>query len=213
MKFPTRVLKMVLIVLLPIIGCCQETKNDKKIQLIFSESDIVIGANQSQIELGISLANNTNQSFILYRFKEIEDAISDERFYTNDNDISVGNALFLIDDIGKRCKIGIVNPRSIEHYKPFTADSLSKSLKDSRDSFLNNKLLIGSNKTVNLVLSAQINTKLKKGIYSAYLIYYSGKNIVNLVSVDRINSDQKENDAILFQGYVKSNIIKIIINE
>lgn len=120
--------------------------------------------------------------------------------------------MFLIDSKGKRWKFGIIDPQAIEHYKPFPLDSLKNSFIRSGERIENKKILINVSDTIGFVLSANIKIgELEKGSYSAYLLYYCGKNIFNLFSEEKVRSDQQSNNAILFQGYIKSNIIKIII--
>jgi hypothetical protein len=197
---------------MPLLGCSQERKDENQMRLLLLEKQLILTTNQSEIIFNVSLINGTGRSFLLYGFKKIEDAITGENFYTKDNDITVGNALFVIDGRGNRLKLGIIDPLAVEHYKPLTFDSLKKSFIDSGETIKDSKILIGGIDTINFILSAKIESgKLEKGIYAAYLIYYCGKNIVNLVDESTIKADEKKNGAILFQGYVKSNAIRLVV--
>lgn len=204
--------RVIFILLIHLSGCAQERKNDNQMRLLLLEKQIVLSTTQSRISLNVALVNRTGKSFLLYGFKKIEDAITGENFYTSDDDITVGNALFIIDDKGKRIKLGIIDPLEVEHYKPLTIDSLKTHFINSGESIQGNRILIKSIDSVNFMLSAKIRSgRLERGIYNAYLIYYCGKNIVNLVDAATIKSDEKKSGAILFQGYVKSNTIKLVV--
>jgi len=161
-----------------------------------------------QVCLSITILNTSNQRFLLYSFKKLSEAMDNDAFYC-DGDISAVNAVFLFDSEGLQKYITLSFNRGVNDV-PLSAGDLRRKHEDIKKQIVNDRIVLQphSEARYNLMIDLQ-QFKLKAGEYDLYLIYASGSLINEILGRSLILREQADEDAILFQGCIKSNRIKV----
>lgn len=193
-----------------------------KLELTILDKELFLKPGDEWLMLNISITNKSDSSFLLYDFKVIEPGSSSTEELMQPYWV-VMNGIFAFRDSTKLSIFsiqplpGIGLPESVIHI-PNLMEIVGNRIYDE-------KLLLKKNETWSGKLSAFVSKKrlLKQkyyeemegikiaGEYDLFLIYSCGVNITNVVDEEKIREDEKANDAILFQGYVRSNTVKLTI--
>lgn len=171
---------------------------------------------EDSITMKVSIKNNTDTTYLLYAFRFFGEAIGDEGFYTKDDNITSSTDLFIFQENGRQIfpeNFDITPPKEIDH-KPISLDTLERSLRRTGEAYAEKMLLLPAKSEKLEKLSLRIKYHdLRNGIYNCFIIYYSGKNLYNLVSKEQVLEDEKNFDAIEFRGWIKSDTVKLIVNK
>jgi hypothetical protein len=224
-------MKNYLLLLLILLGSCdglgQKMLYDPntKLELKILDNELLLSPGDEWLMINVSITNKSNASFLLYDFKVIEPGRTPIESAMQPN-WTVMNGIFALRDTVRL---------SIFSMQPLPGVGLLQSLdtlihiKDLMEKhgarIQEEVLLLRNNETWSGKLRALVNKKrllnqryyeekekIKiEGEYEAFLIYSCGKNITNLIDEEKILEDEKVNNAILFQGYVRSNSVKLTI--
>jgi hypothetical protein len=193
---------------------CSDAQVGKERDISFIIKDSKIISDGDKISMIVEIKNNTGNAYLFYAFNLLNEALEDESFYTESDDITSGISVFILDLNGDRIFPSnfFVSPPSNIDYKPITLDTLSNSLIRTARAYREGTLHLRpySSKTTQLNLSFKFHN-LESGEYKLFLLYYSGKNLYNIVAEEIVRSDERAFNAQEFRGWVKSNSVKIII--
>ena len=170
----------------------------KKPQLFVLGKSIKMKFGSNKLPIKIQLSNFSDSTFLLYGINEIEGDIPNIEWYKQ-SDLTCGVALFIFDDRGTFLNAGVKE-------EEISWDSIVKRY--------SRKVILKSKQIYTSELFARLGSKhhrLKRGIYSLSLIYYGGSNVYNVVPEEAIQNDTKLFSANLFQGYLVSNKVRLII--
>ena len=185
----------------------QETKfnlmpfDETKIELRLTDNEITV--NSIGFDLKVLIINKSDSAFILYGFKDIGCAGAGEDYYRKAN-ITVGSELFtankseqsILDIEGERQRF--LRPGNIHTWKDVV------TMVD------NAKIIVRARSTETIIIPIKLHSRLERGIYQLQMLYYSGVNLVNIVDEETLIKDQKECGGLVYQGYAKSNSVKLI---
>lgn len=190
----------------------QENLNNKDFDLKIL-NEVLIPTND-RLEIDIRLINNTDTSYLLFAFKLLGEAIGDENFYIEDENITSASDVFILDSKGLQVFPAdfTVSPPEDMDYKPTSLDTLQNSLARTGKAYEKGMLYLPAKSEINeeLVLDFKYHD-LKPGTYGLFLIYYSGKNLYNIVPEEKVREREKELTAQEFRGWIKSDTVKLII--
>lgn len=174
---------------------------NQKIQIKLLDKEII--ATDRGFELRLSIENKTDSSFILYNFMLFRNGRKDETFFTN-NSIGAGPDLFPKDKNNRWFGLELDSKldRRMKYDLPFTRASIDSIYDKSY-------ITIKGRETLQIKVPIKLRQGfLKKGVYSLFIVYYSGVNIPNIIDEEKILADMKKHNAIVYQGYIKSNTVK-----
>jgi hypothetical protein len=175
---------------------------NQRLQITLLENEIV--ATDRGFNLKLLLSNKTDTSFILYSFKIMRNGGPDQEYFKQ----GMGTNLFPSDQLNR--------------YIKFEMDSkLDRTLKyglsmnynrDTIDNVFTKSLVVikaRSTQEINIPVKLR-GGFLKKGIYSLFMIYSCGVNILPYgVKENIMRKDKQKHKALVYQGYVKSNSVKL----
>ncbi len=173
---------------------------NQKIQIKLLDKEIV--ATDRGFELRLSIENKTDTSFILYHFKLFQTGRKDESFYTKSG--GTGSDLFPKDKNNRWFGLELDSKldRMMKYDLPFTRATMDSIYDKSY-------ITIKGRETLQITIPIKLRQGfLKKGIYSLFMVYYSGVNIPNVINKEKILADMKKHKAVVYQGYIKSNTVK-----
>lgn len=206
---------------------CTSMSETGRIRYSIVEKEIRIKKDSPYFEITVELDNPSDRSFILYAFKRISDtALSDSLLCIERP--GAGNAIFISDNEGKRMPEEFTIEMHGNAYlkNPVTEDSLHNIFKKIRSENMGEKEVLrsGEKKNVKLKIDLKSNPsidQLTSGEYLLYFIYYAGDGLTktieespakaSLVDEDLIKEDQKKHKASVFNGWVRSNQVKLIV--
>jgi len=84
---------------------------------------------------------------------------------------------------------------------------------DSMDAdFIRGTVIVPAHDSVSMEIPVKLDKRIRapRGEYSMFMMYNCGVNIANVID-ERIYSMLKKNKAVLYQGYIRSNAIKLKI--
>lgn len=185
--------------------------SNKIVQIELLQKEIELPYNCRVFKLNIKLKNNGDRKLLLYGVKRFETAYAGKDWYIG-NDHSFGCALFAFNKKRELIIIKINDPiqRSyFEHQEkkiyPVNMDSIVNTINK-------NLILLAPYQTVEETLEIPLlKGNLKRGSYDFYILYFNGKYITNIIDESVIEADEKKYNALLFQGYAKSNTIKLTV--
>lgn len=180
------------------------------------EAEIHMDLNKPGFEVTATLGSSPHENYVLYAFRRTVIAASayDSIFFaTLPGSKGAGNALFVLN--GKGDRQTIVFDDCDDCYesdkKVYQSDFLKNAKEEIRAVYLETtEVLDVSEKGVRLKIDFQ-GVRLAKGEYQFYMIYYCGENIDALVGRSKVDADEKKYDATIFRGWVKSNLVKLIV--
>lgn len=182
---------------------------NKKLKLHLSIEKVIKRGDSIQFSIEVSIANQSDSSFLLYDFKEIEPGSQDVYLFTQP-DMVCGNALFVFDRKGRYPRLGIKDNLVVPYL--VSEDSIRNIWKRNQNLVHSYGIVLLKRALFKTIINAKfINSELKPGVYVAYMIYYSGRNVKNVISEETIVEDEQKNKALLYQGYAKSNPVRLIV--
>lgn len=206
---------------------CTSMSDTSNVSYTIEDKEVRIKKGSSNFEITVELNNFSERNFILYAFKRILDtALSDSLLCVERP--GAGNAIFITDNEGNRMPEEFTIEMHGDDYlqNPVTEDSLYRVFKEIRSEYMDGKevLKAGEKKRVKLKVNLRSHPsidQLTPGEYLMYFIYYAGDDLtktiegspteVSLIDEAVIKADQKKNKAIVFNGCVRSNKVKLIV--
>jgi len=184
----------------------------KKIQIRLLNEKVIY--HEWGFDLRVSITNKTDTTFLIYGLKDVEDGWWNGRSTYMKPNITMGSAIFIVNDDRKQLNLKLVNElldKYESHYTPVPRDSIeSRAYK--------NKMVIPAKSSVECVIpiipkikAGGVKDKLPKGEFTLSFLYFCGYNILNVLSKERIKEDEEKYKAMIYQGYVESNAVKLIV--
>jgi hypothetical protein len=203
----------VVILALTIFNCSGQEEINKK-DFVFEIKDQQIKSQGDSIQISVRIKNNTDTAYLFFAFEWLSEAIADESFYTEDDNVTSANEVIILDSENQQVfpTNFTISPPDGEEFKPFSLDTLEASFSETGKKYVKKMLYLPANskRDVSLTLSFKYHD-LKPGSYDLYLLYYSGKNLYNLVPEEKVRQQEEEYDAKEFRGWIKSNKVELII--
>ncbi len=170
---------------------------NKLIELKLLDNEVI--ASDKGFTLKISICNKTDGNLILYRFRIIDTGAEDEKFFMKKY-FGAGSELFPKDSLTRWFKFEMDEKiNRIRFRTDITRDTIERISNES-------KIIVNARDTMVISLPVKLRQGfLKKGTYSLYMIYSCGVN----VRKSNILKDMEKYKAQVYQGYVKSNTIKL----
>lgn len=191
-----------------ISGCNSYVNHTISIEIISDK--ILIQKSNPELIFSVKIHNTTNKGFLMYSFGSMEEAFAEDSVYADDNN-TAGNAIFIFDKQGNQI-IPEISIGGEYHYNPVTLDTLQKVYERVREKSISNMVYLKPNSVVEINLEYMLTYyQLDKGEYEMYLMYYSGKNLANNVELAKLRGDEEKYDAEVFKGWVKSNVVKLLV--
>ncbi len=199
--------------LLVVVQSCIPSKDNeqKTLELKIVNSKIVVSKRKPNAVVTVYVRNNSVINLLMYNFMTAEgDYLSLLDDYMGGNCTS-GMSFFILDEKDKGITPldmfvdDILGP-------PITIDTLRNVLNRISESFVRNTLLVHSHSEIKIDIELDFSDfELNKGEYKLFLLYYSGKNLYNVVPEKTVKSDEKKYNAKEFRGWIKSNTVKLIV--
>ena len=198
----------------------------KVIRLEVLDSLITVNTGDEFFHLNVRLTNYSDSAFILYGFKAIQPAGSEVSFYKNGTYIPT-HFIIVGNKLGEPDIVTAEEPSSNPSMELDSTSFVGSLVSVIANEMQKNRLVINSNSTWLGKMKVLIATKRLKnfrsyeetenikilGRHDLFLLYVSGVNVTNIISEEHIKKDEKENGAILFQGYAQSNTVKLIVKD
>lgn len=178
------------------------------VNLEIIKSEFIISQDDPLLEFDVRINGDTISNYLLYAFNTVlEESVLEEKDYCG-GDVTAGNVVFITDTSYNRIYARI----SMMGYKPVTLDTLEVVFQKEQQRFKEGKILLeqGMNQTSNWRFNLE-NFELEKGEYLLFVMYYQGSNLRNIVTPTMIQEDQEKHNASVFQGCIKSNVVKLIV--
>jgi len=178
-----------------------------------SISDKKIFYQETGFGLNLLFTNKTDTTFILYGLNDVENGWWDGRSTYMKPEIAMGSALFVIDANGKQLDFQIANDLLDRYagHKPIPWDSIQGRA-------YKGKIIVPAKGSVDYFIPIIPKLKpdgekyiLPKGENTLMFLYFSGHNVFNILSEEKIDNDEKLLHAKMYQGYIMSNSIKLIV--
>ncbi len=204
------------IVALFFLNSCNAQNMDQKksdtLKFNISKPKVGLNGNTKNLLIHVKLENSLNQALLLYAFKLTQEAKRPSIDYQNDQGSS-GTILVISDQDDQQ----IIPEVIIDFHKdldeePVTKEVIQRLLIEKQNEFVSKKVVLKEYSKVEMDVSIDLEYHdLKPGTYSIYLIYHSGKALKNVVSDSVIKADLMECQAELFQGWMKSNTVRLVV--
>jgi hypothetical protein len=174
------------------------------------DSIVHIKKSQTSVNIKVSLTNCSDEAIMLFDLLgDVTSSLLKEDIICGKK-IHAGAELFLFKDSNT------ISPRP-EDYESgnvdFNMDTLMKLNNRFASMFRNNTKIIAPHKQ--LIFEWKTNLKdylLPSGEYDFYIVYYAGERSIDFVDPDQISKQLKDNNARIFQGCIKSNKVRLIVN-
>lgn len=190
-----------------------QTKKD--IIYLVKEKGITMCTERPVADFTVSIFNSTGYNFIMYGFKNpvLLSPSLDSTYILNNFKINApGNRIFLIDEKFNRADIWLNIPSAHDDNfnSEYFLDSFRKKIKIKN---INAMEILGANshKEVTLKLDLTDAGPIEKGKYWFYLIYACGDLSKSFIDPIDVEKDLQVNNAIVFNGYIVSEPVKLII--
>lgn len=187
-------------------------QNNGRIDYFISDTTINIKLENAIVNMTVELNNSTSENFVMYGFKNtlliaptIDSAYSISKAFTSGS----GNKMFLLTADKQRAQIWS-NSTIQNNGRSQNRKSLTSELADL---YLEGVIILPHNSKTSLQLSIDFSDAgpLEKGEYFFYMIYASGSLAKNVIGTQRILKDEEEWNAVIFNGFVTSNLVKLFI--
>jgi hypothetical protein len=202
-------------------------RDSDSIGYMILDQEIRVNKNSPYFEITVQLDNYSDRNFVLYAFKRISDSSLNDSLLRAQRP-GAGNAIFITDNEGRRMPEEFTFEMHGDDYikNPISEDSLNIVFKKIRSEYMDEKEVLKAceNKIIKLRVDLKSHpsiSQLAVGEYLVYFIYYSGEDLtkiieeipakVSLVDETLIKEDQKKQNVIVFNGWVKTNQIKLIV--
>lgn len=172
------------------------------------KSEFIISQDDPLLKFDVRIKGDTTCNYLLYAFNSVlEESVLEEKDYCG-GDVTAGNVVFITDTNYNRVYARI----SMMGYKPVTLDTMEVVFQKERQRFREGKILLeqGVNQTYSWSFDLE-KFELEKGEYLLFVMYYQGNNLTNIVPLGMIQEDQEKYNALVFQGCIKSNTVKLIV--
>jgi hypothetical protein len=208
--------------------------SNTKLQVTILDSRITLKPGDDSFELNFTIKNNSDSSFILYNFKtlypggpEPEKQMTPNSAVSNTVFLSKESAWLILDATFLEESEFIKGLKSGKFIQMDSAELFDSLLHKSGERYRERLLVLKKRETWIGKLPVEVDKFWllnQKAFYDTfgvrlsgeselYLIYNCGRNISNIIDLETVRMDEKNHNAVLFQGYVKSNSIKLIIQE
>lgn len=207
-----RLILFLIFLVVSVPGSCQfiPFDNGRAVKVMLVDKRIELTKNAKTFQLNVSVKNNYHRNLILYAFIPEQSAPNEEHYMTAEN--SGRLAVFLVDRNGKFLRLRIRDAEGeVQHYQPINEDIVLKSLDLSRKLINDSKVVLKRGDSLNLRITVPLLTQhdFVPGNHRLYVIYYVGRNIASYIEVDK----HLTGDALIYQGYSKSNSIQLTWKE
>lgn len=192
------------------------------------DKEIHMTKGSTYLEVAVQLDNQSDKNFLLYAFNRISDSSLNDSLLIAQRP-GAGNAIFITDNAGKRMPEEFTIEIHGDDYlrSPMSEDSLNNVFKNIRSEYMDEKEVLksGEKKIVKLKVNLKSHPSIRQlpsGEYLVYFIYYSGEDLtgiieeipakISLVDKASIREDQNKHKAIVFNGWVRTNQVKLVVN-
>jgi hypothetical protein len=186
---------------------------DTPVRLNINTDSLVMHEGDSLIDVDLSVLNESGATLIFYRLLQpgiATDIVRKTELYCDIDMTGAGMVMLVFDSNGNPVYPMHWYLQDINHR--VTRSDLDSAMVKWRIKALKATSVIKKNTTVNFRKRANLREHdLKRGIYSVQLIYFAGKKITNFVSEGRQKIDQKNNEATIFMGCIKSELCKLVV--
>lgn len=208
-----------LCILLRLLPSKGEVLSDS-LTLKITKEVVSIHKGSQELRFDIILGNRTDTNFILYGFRKvlILDSSIDSIFF---NDIIInggaGSVLILLNKNGSRQEIHPevcfdCGQQNKEEYR--NPDYLSIAKMQAKDIYSRTKEFLKGNSYRVITLEFSLtNVELDCGEYYLYIIYYCGSDLYDIVDKKTTDRDEKKLRGKVFHGWLKSNTVKLIVEQ
>ncbi|MCF6351577.1 MAG: hypothetical protein L3J06_01065 [Cyclobacteriaceae bacterium] len=184
--------------------------NEGLVSVEILSPNLEIRKNDMALNISIQVKNDSEHSLLLYNFQEFEAALLSEDDYSNGR-CTAGNAIFILDKFNSPLDVYTSVPNEID-WTPITVDTLLNVISRLSKSFGGNAIVLKKNSRQDLNVQLDLTGyELREGEYQLYLIYYTGKNLPNIVEKPQQKADEEKYKTEVFNGWVKSNTVKLIV--
>jgi hypothetical protein len=167
----------------------------------------------SEVILEYSVLNCSNESLIAYGINgQITRTVIEENEYCNE-DVAAGVVFYLYNEANKIFfpEVPLI-PDSID-YKPMPQERLEALMHQSKIEFTKNTKVFKPQQRIEFKQKVRLeDCQLEKGTYYFQILYFSGKHITNYVTSEQIAKDKRTHKAGIYQGCVKSDKVKLVVN-
>jgi len=175
----------------------------------------IIRVNESSLDIIVTFSgfNCSNESMILYNLNsQILMPFIEEKEYCKE-DVAAGMTFYISNEAGEFIfpEVPLI-PDSID-YKPMPKEKLETLLAQSKIEFAKNTRVFKPHEKIDFKQKIRLQEyQLEKGVYYLHLLYFSGPYITNYVDADQIAKDKRSYTANVYQGCIKSNEVRLIVN-
>lgn len=167
----------------------------------------------SEVILEYSVLNCSHESLIAYGINgQITRTVIEENEYCSE-DVAAGMIFYLYNEANEIFfpEVPLI-PDSID-YKPMPQERLKALMHQSKIEFAKNTRAFKPQQRIEFKQKIRLeDCQLKKGTYYFQVLYFSGKHITNYVTQEQIDKDKRTYKASIYQGCVKSNKVKLVVN-
>lgn len=185
--------------------------NASAIDLQILEDKLVTKKDSLIVRATSNFTNSSPVNYLLYNAKAAEPSY---KRFENCEDSAGAN-------FGSRIAYTVLNSKGeimkshftiADNETRVTADSLQLVLSQSRNDWINNRIILKSNQSQIVNHSFRLEgLELEKGKYFIYLFYREGSFLKEHLGEERIKQDEKDSNARLFLGCIKSNTVSLIV--
>ena len=173
------------------------------------EKDTVFLPQGSELQIQSSIFNNTGKTLIFYAFKYVDEGVGGLESYC-DGDNTAGNAIIIERD--GRQVFPAIGFEYIAGAKPVTKEDVIACHLSGMQKFKDTKAVVQPHSLQKFELALNLKKyRFSSGHYDLYLVYYSGKNLGNMVDIETQMADEQKYSGKVFSGYAISNKIKLIV--
>lgn len=166
----------------------------------------------SDVILEFGILNCSNENIIAYGINgQITRMIIENDFCHED--VAAGLTFYLYNEAGEAFfpEVPLI-PDSID-YKPMPKEKLQALMEQSKVEFVKNTRVFSPQRRIEFKQKIRLqDCQLEKGVYYLQVLYFSGNYITNYVTVEQIDKDKRVHKASVYQGCLKSNKVKLIVN-
>jgi hypothetical protein len=157
---------------------------------------------------------------MLYGFKRafLLDSYSDSIFFSliNSRPKGAGTAIVLLNALGQRQVISTDLPDDGIELNPVTNSNidLNAIANQIRKSYQGRALNLNAKSKKEVTITTDIPPgQLLPGEYQFYLIFFSGPGVSEIIGAHQLAIDRKINGCEVLNGWVKSNLVKLIVGK
>jgi len=204
---------MILYGTIQLIFGAQDCNKDTSLAICFDQKSISSKAVGEDISLTFEFINSTDSNYLFYGLTDKLSLYEKEMSFYCDGDVVAGLELFVFDINNTMVVPEIrISPPSEIDYKPITPEDMINEFRKFQKKF--RETMVALKKGGNERFTQTVNLEkyhLNKGEYYLQVLYYSGKNLQNIVAQELIQEDCMENSASVFYGCVLSEKVTLLV--